>query len=52
MWPPLTDKAQFVAWGAANRGEEPKYLERRFDRYREVLPSTISGPPPTSAPSC
>src|SRR5271157_5968590 len=37
MWPPLNDKAQFVAWGAANRGEEPKHLERRFDRYREVL---------------
>ena len=37
MWPPLNDKAQFVAWAAANRGEEPNYLERRFDRYREVL---------------
>jgi protein-L-isoaspartate(D-aspartate) O-methyltransferase len=37
MWPPLNDKAQFVAWAAANRGEEPKFLERRFDRYREVL---------------
>ena len=37
MWPPLTDKAAFVAWGAANRGEDPKYLERRFDRYKEVL---------------
>ena len=32
MWPPLNDKAAFVAWGVANRGEEAKYLERRFDR--------------------
>ncbi len=37
MSPPLNDKAAFVAWGKANRGEEAIYLERRFDRYREVL---------------
>jgi protein-L-isoaspartate(D-aspartate) O-methyltransferase len=37
MSPPLNDKAAFVEWMAKNRGEEPKYLERRFDRYREVL---------------
>ncbi len=37
MWPSLTDKAAFVEWMAKNRGEEPKYLERRFDRYKEVL---------------
>ncbi len=37
MWPPLNDKAAFVAWMVKNRGEEAKYLERRFDRYRVVL---------------
>ncbi len=37
LWPPLADKAAFVSWGVANRGEDPKYLERRFDRYKEVL---------------
>jgi protein-L-isoaspartate(D-aspartate) O-methyltransferase len=37
LWPPLNDKAQFIAWMAANRGEDPAYLGRRFDRYREVL---------------
>ncbi len=38
MWPPLNDKAAFVDWMVKNRaGEEPKYLERRFDRYRAVL---------------
>ncbi len=35
--PPLTDKAAFVAWGKAHLNEDPVYLERRFDRYREVL---------------
>src|SRR5579871_4422914 len=37
MWPPLADKAAFVDWMAKNRGDERVYLERRFDRYREVL---------------
>ena len=37
MWPPLNDKAQFISWMASNRGEDPTYLGRRFDRYREVL---------------
>jgi protein-L-isoaspartate(D-aspartate) O-methyltransferase len=37
LWPPLNNKAEFVSWAAANRGEEVKYLERRFDRYRVVL---------------
>ncbi|HZZ63223.1 MAG TPA: protein-L-isoaspartate O-methyltransferase [Roseiarcus sp.] len=38
MSPPLNDKAAFVEWMVKNRGgEEPQYLERRFDRYREVL---------------
>ncbi|RBP02803.1 protein-L-isoaspartate(D-aspartate) O-methyltransferase [Roseiarcus fermentans] len=35
--PPLADKAAFVAWGKANTREDPVYLERRFDRYKEVL---------------
>ena len=35
--PPLADKAAFVAWGKAHTNEDPIYLERRFDRYKEVL---------------
>jgi protein-L-isoaspartate(D-aspartate) O-methyltransferase len=36
--PPLTGKAEFVAWMTANRtAEEPKYLERRWDRYQVLL---------------
>ncbi len=35
--PPLTDKAAFVLWGKAHLNEDPVYLERRFDRYKEVL---------------
>ncbi len=37
MSPPLNDKAAFVAWGKAHTSEDPIYLERRFDRYKEVL---------------
>ena len=37
MWPPLSNKSEFVAWMAANRGEEPVYLERRWDRYQQLL---------------
>jgi protein-L-isoaspartate(D-aspartate) O-methyltransferase len=36
--PPLTSKAEFVAWMTANRpAEEAKYLERRWDRYQVLL---------------
>ena len=35
--PPLNDKAAFIAWGKANTNEDPVYLERRFDRYKDVL---------------
>ncbi len=36
--PPLSSKAAFVAWMTANRpAEEPKYLERRWDRYQVVI---------------
>ncbi len=37
MSPPLNDKAAFIAWGKANTNEDPIYLERRFDRYKDVL---------------
>ena len=36
--PPLSIKGEFVAWMTANRpAEEPKYLERRWDRYQVLL---------------
>ena len=36
--PPLSSKAAFVAWMTANRpAEEPRYLERRWDRYQVLL---------------
>jgi protein-L-isoaspartate(D-aspartate) O-methyltransferase len=37
LWPPLTDRAAFINWMAANRGEDPTYLGRRFDRYKVLL---------------
>src|ERR1700744_6302394 len=36
--PPLSSRAAFVAWMTANRpAEDPKYLERRWDRYQVLL---------------
>jgi protein-L-isoaspartate(D-aspartate) O-methyltransferase len=37
MWPPMGNRSEFVAWMAANRGEEPTYLGRRYDRYKVLL---------------
>ncbi len=37
MWPPLGNRSEFVAWMAANRGEDPTYLGRRYDRYKVLL---------------
>ena len=37
VWPPMARAADFVAWMAANRGEEPSQLARRFERYQELL---------------
>jgi protein-L-isoaspartate(D-aspartate) O-methyltransferase len=35
--PPMDTRADFVDWMAANRGEDPKYLSARFDRFTEML---------------
>ncbi|HVW94275.1 MAG TPA: protein-L-isoaspartate O-methyltransferase [Devosia sp.] len=37
LWPPLNNRAAFISWMAANRGEDPVYLGRRYDRYRVLL---------------
>jgi len=35
--PPTSSRDAFVAWMNANRGEEPKYLGRRFDKWQDLL---------------
>jgi protein-L-isoaspartate(D-aspartate) O-methyltransferase len=37
LWPPMARSADFVAWMAANRGEEPVQLARRYERYMQLL---------------
>jgi protein-L-isoaspartate(D-aspartate) O-methyltransferase len=37
LWPPMAQRADFIAWMAANRGEDAAYLGPRFDRYRVLL---------------
>ena len=35
--PPMDAKAKFVAWGEKVRGEDPKYLAERFERFRGLV---------------
>jgi len=37
LWPPIGQRAEFVAWMASNRGEDATYLGRRYDRYLQLL---------------
>ncbi len=37
LWPPMARRGDFVAWMAANRGEDPTLLGERFDRYQVLL---------------
>ncbi|HLH10564.1 MAG TPA: protein-L-isoaspartate O-methyltransferase, partial [Methylovirgula sp.] len=37
LWPPLAPRAAYIAWMAANRGEDPLFLGQRFDRYQQLL---------------
>ena len=36
LWPPFT-RNEFVAWMAANRGEDPAMLAKRYGRYEVLL---------------
>jgi protein-L-isoaspartate(D-aspartate) O-methyltransferase len=35
--PPLDSREAYVAWMAANRGEEPRFLHQRWERYEVLL---------------
>jgi protein-L-isoaspartate(D-aspartate) O-methyltransferase len=37
LWPPMGQRGDFIAWMAANRGEDSGFLGPRFDRYQELL---------------
>jgi len=34
---PMDSRASFIAWMAKNRGEDPRYLGERWDRYLQLL---------------
>ena len=34
---PMTDRAKFIEWGEKVRGEDPKYLGERFDRFLAMV---------------
>jgi len=35
--PPLDNRARYIDWMVKNRGEDPKYLGLRYDRYAEMV---------------
>jgi protein-L-isoaspartate(D-aspartate) O-methyltransferase len=35
--PPMDKRAAFISWMQANRGEDPKYLGPRFDRFQWMI---------------
>ena len=35
--PPMDNRDKFVAWGVAQRGEDPKFLGERFDRFGAMV---------------
>ena len=37
MAPPMGDRAKFIEWGVATRGEDPKFLGERFDRFLAMV---------------
>jgi protein-L-isoaspartate(D-aspartate) O-methyltransferase len=37
MAPPVGSREEFIKWGVEKRGEDPKYLGERFDRYGALV---------------
>ena len=35
--PPMTDSGSFIKWMQENRGEDPRYLHARFDRFQNMV---------------
>jgi protein-L-isoaspartate(D-aspartate) O-methyltransferase len=35
--PPMDSREKFIAWGVAQRGEDPKFLGERFDRFQAMV---------------
>ena len=52
LWPPMARRSDFVAWMAANRGEEtPLCSASASTAMRRCSPSTTCGPQRINAPS-
>jgi protein-L-isoaspartate(D-aspartate) O-methyltransferase len=37
MSPPMDSREKFIEWGVAQRGEDPKFLGQRFDRFGAMV---------------
>jgi hypothetical protein len=47
--PPMNDTAAFVRWMQENRGEDPRYLRARFERFQNMVGHVDFGKGATSA---
>jgi len=36
-YPPMDDRTRFIDWMVANRGEDPRFLSERFDRFLALV---------------
>ena len=50
--PPTASGDAFVYWMVANRGEDPKFLGQRCDRFQALVANKDISTTATSAPSC
>ena len=50
--PPMDNIDAFVRWMQENRGEDPRYLRARFERFQNMVGHATSGRRATSARSC
>jgi protein-L-isoaspartate(D-aspartate) O-methyltransferase len=37
LMPPMDGREAFIDWAVKNRGEDPKYLGERFDRFKGLV---------------
>ena len=50
--PPRESREAFVEWMVANRGEDPRFLGQRFDRFEQLVAHHDVWDEAECAPSC
>ena len=50
--PPMDSAVSFIRWMVENRGEDPRYLRARFERFQNMVGTSTCGTRATSGRSC